>query len=309
MTDIRAHYDVVIVGAGPAGLSAALIFGRQQRSVLLADHGEPRNAKAEHMHMYPTRDGQSPVEFRALARKEIQEHPGVRLMDSHVQSITGEDGAFTVTLDESTVVTTSKVLLASGVRDELETIAGLWQRWGSDVVHCAYCHGYETKGRTVAVISHRGEDAMLARYVADRFATSVTLCTNTIEVGEEMTEAAQAGGVKIDRRPVARIDGEPGQPTVVFSDGADVVADVIFHRPAFRQSNDLAASLGCDQDAEGLIVVDQSMATSVPGVFAAGDAAIVSGAVGHTAFVASAVADGQRATVWMERDLFISSMK
>ncbi|MCH7231994.1 NAD(P)/FAD-dependent oxidoreductase [Glycomyces sp. L485] len=303
--------EVLVIGAGPAGLSAALVLGRQQRRVLVVDDGRPRNAPAEHMHMYLTRDGESPGRFRELGRGEIAGHPQVAIESARVSALEAADNGFVATVGPAEdgparQVRARRVLLASGVRDRLDGLPGLAERWGSDVAHCAYCHGYESRGRRIVVVSAQPVDTMLARYLADRFSKEVTVCTNGHGPDPEVAEAAAAAGVRIVAEPVAALSGPAGAPAVELADGTVLDAEMVFHRPDFEQSNGLAAALECETDVSGLLVVGPTMETSHAGVFAAGDAAVQRGAPAPTAFVAGAVADGQRAAVWIEQQLFLT---
>lgn len=306
--ELPGRVDVLVVGAGPAGLSTALVLGRQQRRVLCVDSGRPRNESAGEMHMYLTRDGEDPATVRALGRAELARHPQVVLQRGEVVTVSGGPGALRAELADGRHVTASRLVLAGGVRDQLEDLPGLAGRWGSDVVHCPYCHGFETLGRSVVVLLNEPADAMMARYVADRFASSTVLCTRGREVPDELLQGARAAGVEVDTRPVVALDGAPGAVVVRLADGAERRCQVVFHRPAVEQASPLPAALGCRTDDHGLLLVSPTMATSVPGVFAAGDCAVTEGAPAPLAFVSSAVADGQRAAVWVEQELFRDSM-
>ncbi|RBP64939.1 thioredoxin reductase [Brevibacterium sanguinis] len=313
MTDhhpVPTDVDALIVGGGPAGLTAALVLGRQQRRVLLADSGHPRNEHASRMHMYLGRDGTDPARLRRDAHAEIAVHPAVRCVDVEVSRLEGTAGDFTAELGDRSVRART-VLLAGGVRDELTPLPGLAERWGRDVHHCAYCHGFETLGRRIGVLARIPVDVVLARYVRDRFGSHVTLYTAGLDAEDEFTaealSAARGEGIAVDAREVSGLGGAPGSPRVEFADGGAEELEAIYHRPAAVQSNDLAAGLGCTMTADGLIEVGPDSATSVEGVYAAGDAARMAAAPAPMQFVASAVADGQRAAVWMEQQLFTRS--
>lgn len=170
-------YDVVIVGAGAAGLSAALVLGRQKRSVLVVDGGQPRNAPAAEMHMYLGRDGGAPAELLADGRSEIDAYPTVERVSGQVSAVGGLDGAFEVSIDDGALLQARKLFFAVGVTDVPWGIPGLAERWGSGVFHCPFCHGYETDGLALAVLAN-GPDAGLGAYVADRYSDDVVVCTD-----------------------------------------------------------------------------------------------------------------------------------
>lgn len=307
---IPAEVDALTVGGGPAGLTAALVLGRQQRRVLLADTGRPRNERAERMHMYLGRDGTDPAELRRAAHSELAVHPNVRRVDAEVTTVQGTAGDFAAEVDGQSVRART-VLLAGGVRDELGPLPGLSERWGADVHHCAYCHGYETLGRRIGVLARIPVDIVLSSYVSDRFASGVTLFSAGLDPDDEFSSGAlsqaRERGITIDSREVIGLGGTPGAPRVDVAGGGAEEFDAIFHRPALVQANDLAAALGCTTTEDGLIEVGPTAATSVEGVFAAGDAARMAAAPAPMQFVAAAVADGQRAAVWMEQQLFSRS--
>ena len=146
-------YDVIVIGGGPAGLSGAVALGRALRSVLVIDSGEGRNAPAEGIHNFLTRDGMSPAEFRAAGRAEVQRYGG-EVIDGEV--VSARPG-FEVTLADGSVHRSRRLLVTAGVTDRLPEVPGLAERWGRTVLHCPYCHGYEARGRAIGVIGTPGE--------------------------------------------------------------------------------------------------------------------------------------------------------
>lgn len=305
MSDLTDQ-DVLIVGAGPAGLEAALVLGRQQRRVCIVDAGRPRNAAVTEFHMYLGRDGGRPADLRDDARVEVGAHPNVALIHGEVTAIDGSDGAFIATCGETRIMART-VLLAGGVHDELADIPGLAERWGRTVSHCAYCDGYESKGAKIAVLAVAPVNALLSRYLADRFTNDVTLFASRIADAQQMLDVATAGGVTVDMRDIVAVTGED-QAVLHLSDGTEMALDRLFHQPEVRLSSTLPTDLGCELTEAGLIAVTPTMATSVPGVFAAGDAAQAKDSPAPIQFVQAAAADGQRAAVWIEQKLFMASM-
>ncbi|AZT99672.1 MAG: NAD(P)/FAD-dependent oxidoreductase [Brevibacterium sp.] len=318
-TSKTTDVDILIVGAGPAGLSAALVLGRQQRRVLLVDDGRPRNASVTEMHMYLSRDGDDPAHLRTLAYGEVAGHPNVTVRSGEVTAITGSAGGFHARVvpsgDRSSAedVDSRIVLLAGGITDDVSGLPGLAERWGRDVHHCAYCHGFESLARQVGVLARTPADIMLSRYIADRFSSDVTVFTGGLGSDDDtaaMISETRARGVRIHPRTPVGLEGRPGRPSIRVAEegtdgGQDREFEIVFHRPPERQSNTLAEQLGCALTDDGLIAVTPTMTTSVPGVFAAGDAARNPDSPAPMQFVASAVADGQRASVWIEQDLFL----
>lgn len=232
-------YEALIVGAGPAGLMAAQTLGRQRRRVLVVDDDRPRNERAQNMHMYLSRDGLPPAELRTLARAEMEAYGTVEIVDGHVSSITGDQGAFTADVDGQTV-TAPVVLLATGVEDMVENLPGLRENWGRGVYHCGYCHGFESSGRAIGVVSRIAADAMLAYYLHDRFSDDVVLFSRSTEIAPELRATVESAGVRIVDAPVTAVTG--AEPTMeVHVEGQDPISrELVFHRPATRQRSNLA---------------------------------------------------------------------
>ncbi|GAA2891907.1 NAD(P)/FAD-dependent oxidoreductase [Nonomuraea rubra] len=297
-------YEVVVVGGGPAGLSAALVLGRQRRRVLLVDAGRPRNAPAAEMHMFLGRDGGSPAKLLADGRAEVSAYPTAELRQGRVSSAEGESGRFRLSLEDGERVEASRLVLASGLTDEPAAIPGLAERWGTSVFHCPFCHGYETNGKVLAVIGN-GFEAMLAAYVADRYSHDVVLCTNgPSALPEPVAAAVKARGVQVIETPLAGIEGEPDALTLSFADGTALAREAVYHRAPTRPNTDLAVQLGCTLLPDGCVEVDEYGRTSVPGVYAAGDAAHLKAVPDPVTLVGPSAADGVRAAVWLEQELF-----
>src|SRR5690349_2558405 len=192
----RARYDVVVVGGGAAGLSAALVLGRARRRVAVVDGGEPRNAPAAHMHGFLSRDGMPPAELLAVGRAEATSY-GVELIEGHVRSI---EPGFTITLADDERLEARRILIATGATDELPPIPGLRARWGEDFLHCPYCHGWEVRDQPLGVLgtsSGSVEHAQLIREWSD----DLIFFTHTHGVTETERGQLEARGIRI-------VDGE-----------------------------------------------------------------------------------------------------
>lgn len=297
-------YDVIVIGGGAAGLSATLVLGRQRRGVLLVDAGEPRNAPAAEMHMYLGRDGTPPVDLLVDGRTEVSRYPTVELRSGRVVAAEGSSGAFRLTLADGTDIEATRLLLAGGQQDQLPEVVGLAERWGESVFHCPFCHGYETSGKVLAVLGD-GWDGMLAAYVADRFSSDVVLCTNgPSNLPAPVTEVLRQRGVPVNETPLTELQGRLDDLTLCFEDGSTLPRDALYHRAPTRLSDDLAAQLGADLLPDGAVRVDEFGRTSVPGVYAAGDAAHLEAVPQPVTLVAPSAADGVRAAVWLEQELF-----
>lgn len=301
-------YEVIVVGGGAAGLSAALVLGRQRRDVVVVDGGQPRNAPAAEMHMYLGRDGGSPADLLTDGRAELSKYPTVRVRVGQASAATGSAGAFSVTLDDGTVLGGARLLLATGQTDVPVDVPGVAERWGSGVFHCPFCHGYETNGKVLAVVGN-GWDGMLAAYVADRYSCDVVLCTHgPAELPEFVAAVLAARGVTVVETPIAALEGELDAFTLRFADGSTLAREAIYHRAPTRANTELAGQLGCALLADGCVRVDEYGHTSVEGVFAAGDAAHLEAIPEPVTLVAPAAAAGVQAAVWLEQELFRSQL-
>lgn len=266
MTD---HFDVVVVGGGAAGLSAALVLGRARRRVAVVDAGEPRNAPAAHMQGYLSRDGMPPSELLAIGRAEVTSY-GVEFISGRV---TGIDAHLAVTLDDGRTVSARRVLLATGLRDQLPEIDGVRQRWGRDLLHCPYCHGWEVRDRPLGVLGTIDgcvEHALLVRQWSD----DVTFFAHTYALNADEQRQLESRDIRVEHGTVARLVVDDDELRGVELVGGQFVATTaVFVRPGLVPHADgLLASLECETNAAGFPLVDATGRTSHPAVWAAGNA-------------------------------------
>lgn len=264
--------DAIIIGGGTAGLSAALLLGRSRRRVLVCHGGDPRNAPAPHSHSFFTRDGVSPLELLRIGREQLEPYDGVRLVEAEVLDITGGEKGFIVTLADGTRHRARKILLATGVYDELPPIEGLRELWGTGVVHCPYCHGWEVRDQPIAIRSD-GEMAVEFALMLKGWSDDIILCTDGPSTLIASDRERLAGyGITIREEPIVRLEGEDGElRRIVFANGEPIERRALFFRAAQRQRSDLPARLGCGFTDDGKVKVDEMMQTTVPGIYAAGD--------------------------------------
>lgn len=299
-------YDVIIVGGGPAGLAAALILGRGRKRVLLCDAGPPRNAAAEHIHGFVTRDGTPPAEFRRIGREQLTPYPSVEVRFARVDRIEGEQNHFTAHLAETpgaahagetpgtarpgaTQVAARRVLLATGMIDELPSLPGLRELWGRSVFQCPYCHAWEIQGKIFGtVVSSPSlpwlEFPLLLRGWTDHV---VLFTDGKYELPAEPRERLVEAGIRIEEQPLRSLitrapdpgaqpltagapDDGAGLEAILLADGSRVGCDALFVKPPQRQTA-LVASLGLDLDEQGFVRVNERRQTSRGGILAAGD--------------------------------------
>ncbi len=277
--------DALVVGGGPAGLSAALVLARARRHVIVCDVGQPRNAAARASHNYLTRDGIAPREFLTMARREVLRY-GVELRDVEVVRLEANGRRFGAVLADGSRIVSRTTLLATGLADRVPMIDGIAPLYGKSVHHCPYCDGYEWRDRPIAVYGCGLHGSELAHALLG-WSADVVLLTN----GATRLDAAR---VRIDSRRITRLEGRGGfLRHVVFAQGERLARAALFFATGHHQACALARELGCRFSPKGAILTGRDQATSVPRLYAAGDADR------DTQFVVVAAAEGARAAVHM----------
>ncbi len=260
--------DVLVVGGGAAGLSAALVLGRARRRVVVVDAGSPRNAPAAHMQGFLSRDGMPPAELLAAGRGEARGY-GVEVIEDRVVSI---ESGFRARLASRQEVVARRILLATGVRDELPDIPGVRERWGRDLLHCPYCHGWEVRDQPLGVLGTRPDAVQHALLVA-QWSADVVFFAHALQLTADDHARLEARGVTVAHGVVTNLVVEEGRLVGVrLADGQLVSRTAIFIRPVNVPHPDgFAAGLGCEVDAAGFVLVDATGRTSTAGVWAAGN--------------------------------------
>jgi len=275
MTD---SVDVLIVGGGPAGLSAALNLGRARASVVVVDADRPRNAATLRSHGFLTRDGVPPQELRRLARAELLQYPNVEVhVRSRVASLLFAGDGFIAEVEgrrETSTVFARSVLVATGLRETLPEVPNIRGFYGITLFSCAACDAWELQDRPLALIGETPDLAARARLIA-RWTKSLTVFTNGADVVDAADEAElAASGVRVEREPIAELEGDRGALTgVKVASGAVIPVEGGFVRPVWTPSLDFLAGIAPSLDELGHLVVDRSGRTSVPRLYGAGDAA------------------------------------
>lgn len=265
-------YEVIIVGAGPAGLSAALMLGRCRRRVLVCDSGEYRNYASHALHGFLSRDGISPRELRRLGREQLQQYESVELRQARVVDAALQDGHFVVTLEDGTRLEARKLLLATGVRDELPPLAGIDEFYGRGVHHCPYCDGWELRDQRLAVYGGEQHGRKLALELR-QWSVQLTLCTNgPAALSRQERERLRRNDIAVREERIARLEGNEHLERIVFENEETLDCRALFFKGAEHQRSDLAAKLGCDFTQRGAVRTGEYEATAVPGLFVAGDA-------------------------------------
>ena len=276
--------DVIVIGGGAAGLSAALVLARARRSVLVLDAGEPRNAVAAHLHGFLSRDGMPPGELLAAGREEVARYGGV-IQQARISGVSRDSaGGFTVTINDGSVECARALLVATGLTDEVVSIPGLWGRWGRTVHHCPYCHGREVTGQRIVVLGGDSREMSLKQAgLLRKYSDHVTFVGNGIVLSTPERKRLEAFGVRVVEAAAFGLVDEG----VVLADGVLVEADAVFIAPVMRPNDQLLRSLGCSVTNAGLVAVDAAGQTSVPGVWAAGNVVTPSAQIINAAGAAS----------------------
>jgi thioredoxin reductase len=272
----HSRYDVIIVGGGPAGLSAAVALGRARRSVVVIDSGEPRNAQAHAVHNFLTRDGTSPGELLRLGRGEAAGY-GVQFVDARAENAARTDDGFAVTLSTGDTVEGGRLLVTTGLVDELPAVDGLHARWGRDVLHCPYCHGWEARDGVIAVLAS-GPRAMHQALMFRQWSANITLLLNgQADLDADQLELLAARGIEVVRGRMVSLVVEDDALVGVTLDNGDVRAlgFLVVGAPVRVRAGllvELGVKLVEHPMGVGLHVeTDASGATSVAGVWAAGN--------------------------------------
>ncbi|HEX2193217.1 MAG TPA: NAD(P)/FAD-dependent oxidoreductase [Acidimicrobiales bacterium] len=274
MPDDRHDYDALVLGGGPAGLAAALWLARHRRRVAVLDGGEPRNRTTSLTHGYLGHDPISPTELLERARTEVLAYPTSSFLPCLATGARAHgEGGFEVDTDEGERLSSRRLVLATGVVDELPPVAGVEEHYGESVFHCPTCDGYEARDREVVVLGWGAQIAGTALELFD-WARRVTVVTGgrPFEGDERHREALARHGVSVKEVEAAELSGRRGELRgVLLSDGTEVACDVVFFSVAHHPRTELARELGCRLTEEGCVEVDDQCRTSVSGVFAAGD--------------------------------------
>jgi thioredoxin reductase len=265
--------DVLIIGGSYAGLSAALALGRARRSVLVLDGRRPRNRFTPHAHNLLLHDGDAPADLAARARQQVAAYPTVQLLEAQATAATKlPDGSFEVATEAHGTFAASRLLLATGMRDELPPVPGFAECWGKSVIHCPFCHGYEVTDLPTGIWNNGPEVEHQVKMLLN-WSRKLTVFTNgPATFGPEVHALLEANRIGLVQTPVAELLHTAGQLTALrLADGRTWPLPVLYARLPAHQASPLAQQVGCELTEQQLIRIDESYRTTVPGVYAAGD--------------------------------------
>jgi thioredoxin reductase len=262
--------EVVVVGAGPAGLSAALVLGRCRRRVVVFDSGMYRNARSHALRGFLTRDGVSPEDFRRIARDEIARYDTVEFRQSAVIDVVRENqSSFVVHAERGGPIHCRKLLLATGLTDDLPDVGGARQLFGNGVYTCPYCDAWELRDQPLAAYDRHGSYSIGLR----QWSGDLVICTDgPSEMDQKIRARIERLQIQVDERRIARFERAGEHVVIVFDDARELRRRAVFVNGSCRPQCDLSAKLGCQLDERGGVCVDRHESTSVAGVYVAGDA-------------------------------------
>jgi thioredoxin reductase len=295
-------FDVVVIGGGAAGLSAALVLARARRRVAIVDAGRPRNAPAAHMHGFLGWDGAPPATLLKQGREEVTRVGGELIRgtvtDVRLDPDADDEGGrrFEATLADGQSLPARRVLVTTGLRDELPDIPGVRERWGRDLLHCPYCHGHEVRDEPLGVLG--GPEAVQHALLVRQWSADVVYFAHTSELTAEDREQLVARDIGVVDGPVSRLVVDDDRLTgVQLETGQVAPRSAVFIRPMFVPNSDLLVRLGCAEHDNGWVVADSVGRTSVPGVWVAGNAA------NPRAQVVTAAGEGSATAIAINADL------
>ncbi|QFU86179.1 NAD(P)/FAD-dependent oxidoreductase [Amycolatopsis sp. YIM 10] len=288
-----SEYDVVIIGGGPAGLNAAQVLARARRRVAVVDGGNPRNAPAEGVHGFVSRDGTPPGELLAIGRSEVEGYGG-EVIDGVVRRVRHDRA---VELADGRQLAAKRLLVTTGLTDELPELPGVSELWAIDVHHCPYCHGWEVRDQRIGVLGSSPNSVHQAELLRE-WSDDVVFFGHQSPPDADALARLSARGVKVVSGPVSRlVTAEHRLRGVELTDGTVVERDALFVAPKFVPKDRILTGLGCAHGEDGVVQVDRTGRTSVSWVWAAGNV------VDLRAQVITAAGDGARAAIAMHADL------
>jgi thioredoxin reductase len=292
-------FDAVIIGGGPAGLSAALVLGRCRRKVAVCDGGKPRNAAARASHGFFTRDGEAPSELLRLGREQLSQYD-VTFIAATAVAVGASREQFSITLSTGSRILSRKLLLATGLVDEVPSVPGIRPLYGKSVFHCPYCDGWEVRDEPLAVYG-RGNKGIEYAIGLKMWSDDIVLCTDGRPLSTVQRNKADDLALAVRSEPIARLEGAHGiLSRIVFASGTVLPRRALFFCLGTAQRSELPSKLGAEFNRKGEVKTDRFEATRVPGLYVAGDASR------DANFIAIAVAEGVKAAVAIHKALRVA---
>ena len=305
---VDAHFDVAIIGGGPAGLAAAQVLGRQRRRVALIDNQRYRNAASSRVHMLLGREGIAPSDLILAGQQELKRFPTISMLKEEAINAVADDSSFVVSTATGLEIPARNLILATGLIDRLPSIPGIEAAYGKTLFHCPLCDGFEARDRKLVVIGGTERAAFMASYVRDRLSEAVHICCNGEALfSSETRRKLYHSRVRVIEAQVLGIDLEHEGFTLEMENVERTSYQAGFLPINYRQRSPLAEYLRCKIGDDGRVQVDHFQRSSIPNVFAVGDMAKGMSATGNMTFTATAIASGLVAAAFLDEDIFARS--
>ncbi len=296
--------DCAIIGAGPAGLNAALVLGRARRQVILFDDDKPRNAVTHASHGFITRDGVNPHEFRAIGQQELRKYPSVEARSLRIEKVTKQDETFVLLAANGEQFEARTIILATGFQEVLPQVEGIYDYYGKSLFNCPFCDGWEMRDQPLAIIVEDAQAAFHMSKLLYNWSHDIVVCTNGHHVlSQEQKEFLQKYAIQVIEEKIVALRGEHGQlESIVFEDQKEIqrTGGLVAVRPI--QATTIGADLGCEIGPLGGLVTDNITRTTIKGVYAAGDTTYI-----MPSQLICAAADGSKAAACVSNDLMMSN--
>jgi thioredoxin reductase len=290
-------YDIAIIGGGPAGLSAGLVLARCLRKVVVIDDGNQRNLRSHGLHGFITRDGIKPEKFLSRGRDELL-HYGAEFIPDVVTDAEKLNDHFELTLSENNKVLSKKILIATGIKDNLPPLPGIDEMYGISVFHCPYCDGWESRDKRIAVYANSKAAYVLSSSLKTWSDKVFIVSDGKHRIRERERNILKRNNISIYPDPIKTLIGRNGRlEEIVFNNGSSIEADALFFSAPQYQKSVLAEKLGCRLSSKGFILFDKKQSTNIKGLFVAGDAAH------DMKFVIVAAAEGAKAGIAINKEL------
>jgi len=265
-------FDVIIIGGSYSGLSAAMALGRSLRRTLVIDNGKPCNIQTPHSHNFLTQDGSSPSEISLLAKNQVEEYETIEFYNGKAISAQKVNNGFEITTEKGEKFSSKKLIVASGITDEIPDIKGFIESWGISLIHCPYCHGYEYKGKKTGIIANGDRAVHLSSLVKNLTEDVTILSRGKASFTDEQLEKLHRNNIEIIETEITELNHENGKvKSLIFTDGKEIDFGVVYGAFPFHQHSEIPESLGCEFTEFGHIKTDQFQKTNVPGLFVCGD--------------------------------------
>ncbi|REC41940.1 NAD(P)/FAD-dependent oxidoreductase [Chryseobacterium sp. 5_R23647] len=268
----ETEYEVIIIGGSYSGLSAAMALGRSLRKTLVIDSGKPCNEQTPHSHNFLTQDGKSPKEIAESAQKQVSEYETVHFHKGKAIDAKKTENSFEITTEKGEKFHSKKLIIATGIVDEIPDLKGFKESWGISLIHCPYCHGYEYKGKKTGIIAN-GDKAVHISSLVKNLTEDVTILTQgKANFTDEQLEKLKRNNIQIIESEISELKHDNGiVESIIFSDQTEIKFEAVYGAFPFHQHSDIPKNLGCEFTEFGHIKTDQFQKTNIPGVFVCGD--------------------------------------